>query len=456
MKKWNRLLIGMGAVLTAWSCMAADKPNIVLFFVDDLGWSDVGYRNPDFESPNIDRLSRDGLNFEQAYIATPTCSPSRGTLLTGKHPARLKMVRHISNNPKSVVFVKDEDGVERTHLLKTDPAQFPSANWLNLDAPTYPEILRKQGYTTLHVGKWHLGYGEEHASRQYGYDREIGTVYAPRNNYYPADYQTTIKPRESDELYRTDMLTDGAVEFIETHDKDQPFLMSFCYYAVHSPHAGRKDLVKHFEERGFSGGYAHYLAMLTSVDQSIGRVRGALKKQGLEKNTIIIFLSDQGGIFENKPFHGGKMVDTLYEGGARVPFIFYWPGVTEAGAANNSLVQSTDLFPTILEMIGEDATKFAPLDGVSLLSTIRNNSELERGEPLFGYRAYEDLYASVREGDWKLLAYRSGIVKLYNIPNDIGEKNDLAASNPEKVQELTTKLMAWEKEMGVEKYSGVQ
>ena len=233
-------------------------------------------------------------------------------------------------------------------------------------------------------------------------------------------------------------------------------MLSLWYYSVHGPHIGRKDLVEHFEAKGLTGAYAQYVAMLAAVDESVGRVRDALEAKGVADNTIIIFLSDQGGAFQNGPFHGGKKSDTLYEGGARVPFIFHWPGVTQAGASNDSIVQSTDLFPTLVEIAGGDPAKYKNIDGVSLLSTIKENSVLDRGAPIFGFRAYEDLYASVREGDWKLLAYRSGLVKLYNIARDIGETTDLATKHPGRVKSLTNKLKRWEKEMKVESYSGVQ
>jgi arylsulfatase A-like enzyme len=233
-------------------------------------------------------------------------------------------------------------------------------------------------------------------------------------------------------------------------------MISLWYYAVHAPHVGRKDYVKHFEARGLTGAYAQYAAMVKSVDESIGRVRAALERKGMADNTIIILLSDQGGAFDNPPFHGGKKEDTLYEGGARVPFVFNWPGVTQPGAVNTSIVQSTDLFPTLVEIAGGEISKYKNLDGISLLPTIRNNSTLERSDPIYGYRAYEDLYASVRSNDWKLLAYRSGTLKLYNLANDVGEKNDLAASNPEKVAELKARLAEWEKQMDVVKYSGIQ
>ncbi len=445
--------IAIALGLNAWS--ASSKPNIVLFFADDLGWADLGYRNPQFESPNIDRLAREGLDFQQCTIACPTCSPSRATLLTGQHPARLKLVRHI---PGGAANGFDPFGrtTREFNLLETDPAQFPCRNWLPLENTTYAEALKALGYYNAFIGKWHLGHEEFHPVHQ-GFDRQTGTCnFGHPASYYPPYFRNSAVLAEEKERYLTDKLTDAAVEFIESYEEEKPFMLSCWYYAVHSPHEGRKDLVKHFEGKGLSGKLAHYAAMVKALDESVGRVRAALERKGLAEDTILIFLSDQGGFFENAPFHGGKLVDTLYEGGARVPFIVLWPGVTKAGSKNNSVVQSTDLFPTLVEIAGGDPAAFAELDGVSLKTIIEKNSLLERSEPIYGYRAYEDLYASVREGDWKLLAYRGGTLKLYNIADDIGEKNDRATSHPEKVAELKAKLAAWEKEMQVEQYSGIQ
>jgi len=435
---------------------AAQQPNIVLFFVDDYGWADMGCRQPGvFETPNIDSLEEAGMDFRQAYIACPTCSPSRGTLLTGKHPARLKLVRHIPGGKKNG-FDKFGRASRELNYLETDPAQFPCVNWLALEHTTYAEALKDLGYYNQFIGKWHLGHEEFHPIHQ-GFDRQFGTSnFGHPASYYPPYFRNSDVLAEEKDAYLTDRLTDEAVAFIEGYDRGQPFTLSFWYYSVHSPFVGRRDLVERFEARGLEGKFAHYAAMVTAVDESVGRVREALDRKGIAENTIVILLSDQGGAFDNPPFHGGKMHDTLYEGGARVPFFFYWPGVTKPDTKNNSIVQSTDLFPTLVEIAGGDPSNYENLDGVSLKAVIENNSILARGGPIYGYRAYEDLYASVREGDWKLLAYRSGMLKLYNMAKDIGEKNDLADAHPEKVSELKSKLLGWEKEMGVEAYSGVK
>ncbi|WP_439131914.1 sulfatase [Polaribacter sp.] len=430
------------------------KPNIVLFFVDDLGWADLGFRNSVFETPNIDKLAKSGINFEQAYIASPTCSPSRATLITGKHPARLKMVRHIPGGKKNG-FDRQGNTNQEYHYLERDPAQFPSRNWLPLEHVSYAEALSNQGYYNLFVGKWHLGHEKFHPIHQ-GFNQQIGTSNAGHpKSYYPPYFGYKGNYTDENNTYLTDKLTNEAVDFIANYDKENPFMLTFSYYSVHTPHQGRKDLLAYFKEKGLEGKFANYAAMVKATDESVGKVLEAITAKGIEKETIIIFLSDQGGYFENAPFRGAKMTETLFEGGARVPFFVKWPGITKPNTINNSVVQSTDLFPTLIDIAGGNVNQFKDLDGISLASTLKNNSTLQR-EAVFGYRAYEDLYVSVREGDWKLLAYRSGKTALYNIVNDIKEQNDLAYKNPDKVQELVEKLIKWEKKMDVAQYSGVQ
>lgn len=436
---------------------AAKPPHIVLLFADDLGWSDLGFRNPDvFESPHIDQLARDGLSFEQAYIASPTCSPSRGTLLTGLHPARLRLVRHIPGGKQFPEFDAFGRTEAPTNLWPTDPAQFPCVNWLDLDYTTYAEALKKLGYYNLFVGKWHLGHEPYHPVHQ-GFDRQFGTTnFGHPRSYHPPFFRNTDVLADVEDRYLTEVLTDEAVRFIEDYDRERPFLISLWYYGVHGPHQGRPDYVRHSEAKGLTGRYAHYAAMVKALDESVGRIRQALTRASLAENTLVLFLSDQGGYFENPPFHGGKREDTLYEGGARVPFLVYWPGVTKPGSVNRSVVQSTDLFPTLVEIAGGNPSAYSPLDGVSLASVIRTNAALERALPIYGYRAYEDLYASVRDGDWKLLAYRSGRLKLYNLAEDIAEKRDLAREHPDRVAAMKADLAAWERSMGVAAFSGIQ
>jgi len=433
------------------------KPNIVLFFVDDLGWNSLNYRNPDlFETPNINQLAMDGLDFQQCYVASPTCSPSRSTLLTGKHPARLKMVRHVNHGPRNVELIYDDQGRNSHHLLTTDPAQFPSKQWVDLEHVSYAEALRELGYYNLFLGKWHIGSKAFHPIHQ-GFDRQIGTTNrgAP-SSYYPDYFKDEEVFEEEKEKYLTDKLTDELVGFIGDWDSDQPFMASLWYYNVHTPNQGRKDLLPLFQGReGLQDGKrADYAAQVMAMDESVGRVRAALKAKGIDQDTIIIFTSDQGSLYEWEPYRGGKRIDQLFEGGARVPFIVSWPGVTTGGTQNDSVVQTTDIFPTLVEIAGGNPADYQDLDGVSLLSTIKNNSTLNRGEPIYGYRAYEDLYISVREGNWKLLGYRSGKLELYNVVDDRAEQNNLAGMQPQRVQRMLKQLKAFEVEMGVEQYSG--
>lgn len=424
-------------------CSGSARPNIVLFFVDDLGWSDLGYRHPEvFESPNIDQLAREGLDFEQCYAPTPTCSPSRGALLTGKHPVRLGLVRHITGPPEKAFS-----------YWETDPVQMPSRNWLESRHITYAEALRELGYFNQFVGKWHLGEEPYHPIAQ-GFDAQVGISNRghPRS-YYPPYFSDPAVFEDDNSVYLTDKLTDEAVRFIESYNEEGPFMLSLWYYSVHSPHIGRKDYVEHFKAKGFEGNYAEYLAMVKSVDDSIGRVRVALDRKGIARETILIFLSDQGGFFDNKPLRGGKLNDTLFEGGARIPFIFYWPEVTSA-SKNKSIVQLPDLFPTLVEIAGGQVDSYPDVDGTSLLNVLLENSVQERGKPIFGYRAYEDLYASVREGDWKLMGYRSGKLELYNLEEDISESHNVAEAFPRRVEIMKSRLLQWEREMGIIHYSG--
>jgi arylsulfatase A-like enzyme len=265
------------------------QPNIILFFADDLGWSVLGYRNPVFETENIKKLVKSSLSFEQSYIASPTCSPNRSTLLIGQHPARLQMVRHIPDG-KKYGFILEGQTNEEFHYLERDPAQFPSRNWLPLEHTTYTEALSTLGYFNMFIGKWHLGHEKFHPIHQ-GFDKQIGTSNAGHpKSYYPPYFGMKADYTDPESMYLTDKLTHEAVSFVNHYNKDQPFMLNFSYYSVHTPHQGRKDLIEHFKSKGLDEEFANYAAMVKARHQSIGQVLEAINNKGIENETIIKFL----------------------------------------------------------------------------------------------------------------------------------------------------------------------
>lgn len=450
----NRFVAGSAVLWGALiSCVTVAQdlihPNIVVLFVDDLGYNDLGFRNNQFETPYIDRLAGRSLEFSNAYIASPTSSPSRATLLTGKHPRRLQMVRHIPGG-KKYGFDEYSRTTNEFHILETDPAQMPSRNWLPLEEITYAEALKEQGYQTAFIGKWHLGHEEYYPSRQ-GFDVQYGVSNLGHPvSYFPPYFSKSDEGGSTSDTgeYLTDYLTDYAVQYLNNHQREKPFLLHVSYYAVHAPHQGKANLVKKYEEKGFEGKYAHYGAMVTAVDQSVGRIMEALEKNGFDENTVVIFLSDQGGYFSNAPLRGGKTGgEALFEGGAKVQFLVRWPGVTKEGDVCLERVQSTDLFPTLVELAGGKVEAFPDLDGKSLLPLLKDSKASLNRDAIYFYRSYEDRYAAIITGDWKLIAHRSGTHELYNLKNDPYETMDLATEKREIVAELAERIEQWEKTM---------
>lgn len=429
---------------TFLSCFAQQKPNIVLLFVDDWGWSDVGYRNPRFHTPHIDQLKKEGVDFTRAYIATPTCSPSRASLLTGREPVRFQMVRHILDEDETKTGT-----VEGAYnLWHNDPVKMPSRQWLPLEEVTYAERLKQLGYYNAFVGKWHLG-GEDFYPHKQGFDETIGiTPFGHPKSYYYPFFKTPNAvaniAKEGD--YLTDVLTDKATSFIRDYDKQQPFMLSFYYYTVHGPQEGRKDLVKKYKEEGFEGKYAEYAAMVTAMDESVGRIRKAMQQKGIAENTVIILLSDQGGFFSNAPLSGGKTGgNTLGEGGARVPLLVHYPGVTKASTTINTPVQSLDIYPTLVEIASGKKCTDKQVNGVSLLPLLKGKTINERN--LYFFRSYEDQYAAVISGDWKLIKYHSGKFDLFHLKNDESEQQNLFGKNLPLEARLKKQLADWEREV---------
>ncbi len=436
----------------------AAKKNVVFILVDDWGWADAGVQGSDFfETPNIDRLAREGMRFTQAYAAAAICSPTRAAILTGKSPARLDMtIWHegaVRGGPKS----------KRLLEAKAQPN-------LPRGEVTLAELFKKEGYFTAHIGKWHLGKAAFYPETQ-GYDVNIGGTCwgAPATFYWPYrgpwsknDPELRYVPvgsGKSDD-YLTDQLTDHALRII-TQQKDRPFFLSLWFHTVHTPIEGKPDLVKRFEKKppGKIHSHAEYAAMLASLDENVGRVLRRIDDLKLTDHTVVILTSDNGGVdfstaksdnrppTSNAPFRSGK--GTLYEGGLRVPLIIRWPGRTKAGSECAAQVTSQDFFPTLADALGQ--TEVPRHDGVSLLPLLENPKASLNREALFWH--YPHYYprmtpaSAIRAGDWKLIQYyEDNRLELFNLKTDPAETKNLAATQPAKTKALRKKLDAWRKE----------
>jgi arylsulfatase A-like enzyme len=296
-----------------------------------------------------------------------------------------------------------------------------------------------------------LGHEPYHPVK-HGYDVQFGVS----NFGHPHSYTAPFFGERSETYkdvpegkYLTEQLTDDAVAWLEQQNERQPFMLTLFYYSAHDPFQADPRVVDRLQREHPGKRITPLSAMLTSVDDSVGRIRDVLQREGLASNTAIFFIGDQGGLSPNPPIRGNKRGgNALYDGGARVPFTVMWPGVTQAGAENDVLVSTIDVFPTIVEMAGGTASDDRQQDGRSLTPILLGDGDIDRNAIVL-YRAYEDQYAAVLSGTWKYIAYRRGRTELYNLATDISEKNDLSEANPEKLAELKAVLRAWEQRMGV-------
>ena len=455
--------------------------NFVFFLIDDLGWADTGcYGSTFYKTPNIDLLASEGMRFTDAYSASPVCSPTRASIMTGKNPARLGITDWIcANKPQEIykavfpyMLVNHLDRIRgRTQGVLHPPEH---GSYLPLEEVTLAEAFHQAGYTTFFAGKWHLGGGHYLPERQ-GFDINIGGNHwgQPPGGYF-SPYKNPQLPDGPKGEYLTDRLSQEAVEFLEGN-KDRPFLLFLSHYSVHTPIQGkqektaryksmRKDIDNGEEIRNIDGirtrvrqGNPDYAAMVESVDESVGRVLEKLKDLGLEENTAVIFVSDNGGqstretITANSPLHYGK--GWLYEGGIRVPMIIKWPGTVEPGSECNEPVITDDLYPTMLQMAGRPLMPEQHMDGVSLAPFLQKTGSIDR-DALFWHFPHYNFSDSVpagaiRNGRYKLIEFfEDNHIELYDLNTDIGEENNLASEMPEKVAELKTKLYNWRKTIG--------
>lgn len=426
---------------------AAAKPNVILILADDYGWKDSsGYGSDFYQTPNLDKLARDGMKFNQAYSACTVCSPTRAAIMTGKYPARTHITDWIPGLPP-----------ENPKLLVPDWTKY-----LPLEEKTLAEAFKSAGYSTASIGKWHLG-GEEYFPEKHGFDRNIAGTHTPGVTTYFSPYNVPRLPDGPKGEYITDRLGDEVVNWIESK-KDKPFFVYFPHFAVHTPIQAKEALIKKYRAKKKSGQIQTnevYAAMIESMDETVGRIRSKLDELKLAENTLIIFTSDNGGRItqgttSNLPLRAGK--GSCYEGGTRVPLIVNWPGVTKPGGLCETPVISMDIYPTILEIAGlKDAARIG-VDGLSLVPLLKQNGKLNRDELFWHYPHYQHYqlggttpYGAIRKGDFKLIEYFDDMrVELYDLKNDLGEGENLASSKPAEVDQLRKRLHTWRKEVGAQ------
>ena len=430
----------------------ANRPNVVFLLADDLGYMDIGANNPKtfYETPNVDRLAARGMRFTAGYAACPVCSPTRAGLMTGKYPARLGITDWIGGNRRG----------------KLNPA--PNHDHLALEEVTIAERFRQAGYANFFAGKWHLGDGEFSPNAQ-GFGPGL-RVLGKGMFYYPPSDEPLPDPK--DDPKTTDRIADQAVRFIEAH-RDEPFFAYLPFQAVHTPILARSDLVAKYERKRASAppeawgeeheskvrlvqNHAIYAAMIEQMDSAIGRVLAAIERTGLTGRTIVVFMSDNGGLStaeghptSNLPYRGGK--GWPYEGGIREPWIIDAPTITPPGSVCETPVISNDFYPTLLELAGLPLDPSRHRDGVSLVPLLRGG-ELTRGPLFWHYPHYGNQggapSGAIRDGDWKLVEwFEDGDLELFNLHDDPAEQRDLAQSDPSRVKELHQKLIAWRTEV---------
>ena len=497
-----RFLCSFGAVIACQAVSAGNQTkNIVLILADDLGWADTTLygKTSLYETPNIERLAARGMTFSKAY-ASPICSPTRASIMTGQNPARHGMTApagHLADERfEATVSERGVPGQKCTNVK--------SATRLDPDLPTLGEVLHNAGYATAHFGKWHLG-REPHSPLESGFDVDLPHWWGPgpKKSYlapwgYSHPQFKEGKPGEHIE----DRMAAEAVAWLKKRDRTKPFFLNYWQFSVHAPFGAKPELIERYRKKlgssvdartkpevrekllssheslmGLPQQSPTYAAMVHSLDDAVGSLLDAIDAEGISDETVIIFYSDNGGnlycgleeraasgekyitpITSNHPLRGGK--GGIHEGGVRVPAVVVWPGVTSPGSRNKTRIQAIDLYPTVLHMLGVESSETAVIDGVDFTEALRG-AELER-TPMFTYVPshgntphWLPPSMSVHVGDWKLIRTfyygedNAHEYRLYNLEDDMSESRNLAVVHPEKVQELDGLIDTYIKEVGV-------
>ncbi len=445
------------------------RPNILMMLIDDLGARDLGcFGSTFYETPNLDRLAKQGMLFNNAYATCPVCSPTRASLMSGKYPARVGITQFIGGHCEA--RLKD----------------VPYLHYLPLEETSIASALKQSGYQTWHVGKWHLG-DHDFWPDCHGFDVNIGGGHHghPYKGYF-SPWQLDNLEEGPDGQYLTDCLTQKAIDLIRNRS-DEPFFLHLSHYAVHTPIQAPEALVQKYRDKARRMGLDQveaivpgkpaprcptdewrvmrrivqsdpaYAAMMENLDTNIGRVLDALEEEGLADDTLVCFTSDNGGLATsegsptcNSPLAEGKGWN--YEGGIRVCQMVRWPGVVRAGSCCDGVVQTCDFYPTFLEAAGLPVMPEQHVDGESMMPLLKEQGTLERDAIFWHYPHYSNQggwpAASMRSGKWKLTEnFEDGSLELYDLENDITEMNNLVDAMPDRTASMLARLQAWQKEV---------
>lgn len=432
----------------ALSALADERPNVILINVDDLGWNDVQYldavKSP-YYTPNIQKLASKSLVFNNGYAASAVCSPTRASLITGQSPGKLKLTAHI---PGKLSTGNKRVPKEATLLPIESLHQLPK------EEITFAEILKNAGYRTGFIGKWHLAGADVMANKsaqgvmapefhpdQQGFDINIaGCAMGQPISWFDPYKNKTIQNDKRGE-YLTDRLTRESVKFIE-QNKAHKFLLYLNPYSVHTPIKAPKDRIKEIASKIQNKKRHTYAAMIYSVDLMIAEIMKTLERLNLSENTLLIFTSDNGGLFENAPLRDHK--GTLYEGGLRVPYIIHWPAKIKEARLSSEASISYDLFPTIVDAVGLKKDIPDAVEGESLMSIIEFQTFTRQSPLIWHYPHYHhggmgsmDMGTAIRIGDWKYIyLYKTDRSYLFNLKNDISEQENLISSEAERAEQM--------------------
>lgn len=450
--RYTCVLISVLFTFIQFGCNSAKKnsppPNIVFILADDLGWPDVSCYGQDlWNTPGIDRLAKEGIRFTNAYAASPVCSATRASILTGKYPHRLSFTGITPHMAEGTQYkLPDNAEVYAAYMKKT----------LSANTSTFAYELRNAGYSTCFIGKWHLG-GTKNQAKEMGFDHI--------HHFDPSNSQFRFNENGR---FTTDLKGDAAIKFLE-ESKDKPFFMFFSANAVHTKIAASEDYINHYKEQGLpeKGPWnATYAGFVQHLDDNVERILDKLDELKISRNTVVFFFSDNGGrglnISKNDPLRGGK--GQLYEGGIREPLIIRWPDVIPSGKKIDVPVMSMDFYPTFLDIAGLDLQPENHKDGISLLPILKNDRKIDADRDKFfwhhpHYSSVAVPHSAIRMKDWKLIKYYTSyrrvwdseknkaielqsapLIELFDLKNDFRESKNLSSEHPEIVKELKKEL----------------